>query len=114
MAIASVCPPGSYRSTIAEDGIPCVACPQGYWSKNYGLRERGECIICPPGDNHTTTTHFYNSTLSTIAAANDPTQRSAKFATDMSPFSCTDNTTYIPAINAAILSTKRLANESTN
>jgi hypothetical protein len=32
----------------------------------------------------------------------------------MSPFSCTDNTTYIPAINAAILSTKRLANESTN
>ena len=49
MAIASVCPPGSYRSTIAEDGIPCVACPQGYWSKNYGLREKGECVKCATG-----------------------------------------------------------------
>ena len=36
MSIASLCPPGSYRSTLDEDGIPCIACPQGYWSKNYG------------------------------------------------------------------------------
>lgn len=48
-SIASLCPPGSYRSTLEEDGIPCVTCPQGFWSKNYGLRERGECVKCPPG-----------------------------------------------------------------
>ena len=36
LSVAAVCPPGTYRSTIKEDGIPCVACPQGYWSKNYG------------------------------------------------------------------------------
>jgi hypothetical protein len=58
------------------------------------------------------TKHLANEStnLSTIIAANDPTQRSTKFATDMSPFSCTHNTTYIPAINSAILSAKRLAN----
>ncbi|KAJ1420578.1 hypothetical protein B484DRAFT_399833, partial [Ochromonadaceae sp. CCMP2298] len=48
-SIANLCPPGTYRSTLEEDGIPCIACPQGYWSKNYGLREKGECVKCPPG-----------------------------------------------------------------
>ena len=48
--IANYCPPGTFRSTINVDGISCVSCPQGYWSKNYGLRERGECIRCPPGN----------------------------------------------------------------
>lgn len=36
MSIATLCAPGTYRSTTAVDGIPCVACPQGFWSKNYG------------------------------------------------------------------------------
>jgi hypothetical protein len=46
---ANYCPPGTYRSFLLVDGVPCVACPQGYWSKNYGLREQGECVRCPPG-----------------------------------------------------------------
>ena len=49
MSIANLCAPGTYRSTLVQDGVPCVSCPQGYWSKNYGLREKGECIKCPPG-----------------------------------------------------------------
>eukprot|EP00981_Chlorochromonas_danica_P002026 scaffold413_cov176-Ochromonas_danica.AAC.22 len=49
MSIASLCAPGTYRSTLEEDGVPCVSCPQGFWSKNYGLREKGECIKCPVG-----------------------------------------------------------------
>jgi hypothetical protein len=51
MVIADICPPGTYRSTIDEVGVSCVACPQGYWSKNYGLREKGECVKCAPGMN---------------------------------------------------------------
>jgi hypothetical protein len=47
--LASVCGPGTYRSTIEDSGIACAACPQGTWSKNYGLRESGECILCGPG-----------------------------------------------------------------
>ena len=49
MSIANLCSPGTFRSTVTKDGIPCKACPQGTWSKNYGLREKGECIKCPPG-----------------------------------------------------------------
>ena len=49
MYIANLCAPGTYRSTLDQDGIPCVSCPQGFWSKNYGLREKGECTKCPPG-----------------------------------------------------------------
>src|SRR5690606_26202860 len=37
------------RSTLSNDGQSCVACPQGRWSKNWGLREIGECTKCPPG-----------------------------------------------------------------
>ncbi|RHY68113.1 hypothetical protein DYB30_002543, partial [Aphanomyces astaci] len=48
-AVATICPPGTYRSTFEADGITCVPCPQGTWSKNWGLREVGECILCPPG-----------------------------------------------------------------
>jgi len=49
MYIATLCPPGTFRSTLNEAGIPCIACPQGTFSKNYGLRERGECVRCAPG-----------------------------------------------------------------
>jgi len=49
MSVADVCPPGTYRSTVAVDGVSCIACPQGTWSKNWGLRESGECVKCPPG-----------------------------------------------------------------
>ncbi|KAH9164316.1 hypothetical protein LEN26_000103 [Aphanomyces euteiches] len=48
-AVATICPPGTYRSTLSADGVACVPCPQGTWSKNWGLREVGECILCPPG-----------------------------------------------------------------
>jgi hypothetical protein len=47
--VADICPPGSYRSTVGLDGLPCAACPQGTWSKNWELRERGECGKCPAG-----------------------------------------------------------------
>jgi len=47
--VADICPPGSYRSTSGIDGLPCVACPQGTWSKNWELREMGECMKCPTG-----------------------------------------------------------------
>jgi hypothetical protein len=47
--LADICPPGSYRSTIEGDGITCQTCPQGSWSKNWNLRDKGECTICPPG-----------------------------------------------------------------
>ncbi|CAM9134493.1 unnamed protein product, partial [Chrysoparadoxa australica] len=49
MFIADICPPGTYRSTTAQDGLPCAACPQGTWSKNWELREVGECQWCPTG-----------------------------------------------------------------
>ena len=38
-----------YRSLYEIDGLPCVACPQGKWSKNWELREAGECTNCPTG-----------------------------------------------------------------
>jgi hypothetical protein len=46
---AEICPPGTYRSTLAADGLPCAACPQGTWSKNWQMREQGECTRCPTG-----------------------------------------------------------------
>uniref|UniRef100_A0A7S2LSA9 IPT/TIG domain-containing protein n=1 Tax=Leptocylindrus danicus TaxID=163516 RepID=A0A7S2LSA9_9STRA len=47
--MAEMCPPGTYRSTLEDDGLLCVACPQGTWSKNWQLKENGECTRCPPG-----------------------------------------------------------------
>jgi hypothetical protein len=47
--IADLCPPGTYKGNFVLDGISCIACPQGTWSKQYGLREAGECIKCSPG-----------------------------------------------------------------
>jgi hypothetical protein len=29
--------------------VQCLPCPQGTWSKNWGLREKGECTRCPTG-----------------------------------------------------------------
>ncbi len=49
MAVADICPPGSFRSTLELDGITCQTCPQGTWSKNWHLRDKGECTICPTG-----------------------------------------------------------------
>ena len=46
---AEECGPGTYRSTNDESGNSCLPCPQGTWSKNWGLREMGECTRCPPG-----------------------------------------------------------------
>ncbi|GMH75263.1 hypothetical protein TL16_g06701 [Triparma laevis f. inornata] len=46
---AEICPPGTYRSTLTEDGLPCASCPQGTWSKNWQMREKGECTRCPTG-----------------------------------------------------------------
>lgn len=46
---AAACPPGSYRGILAADGVSCLACPQGIWSKNWELRGIDECITCPPG-----------------------------------------------------------------
>eukprot|EP00984_Skeletonema_dohrnii_P037610 scaffold39855_cov161-Skeletonema_dohrnii-CCMP3373.AAC.4 len=46
---AEECPPGTYRSSNDEDGYDCVPCSQGTWSKNWQLREKGECTRCPPG-----------------------------------------------------------------
>lgn len=47
--IPNLCGPGTFRSAEASSLIPCEACPQGTWSKNYGLTEAGECVKCPPG-----------------------------------------------------------------
>ncbi|CAM9147362.1 unnamed protein product, partial [Choristocarpus tenellus] len=47
--VADICPPGTYRSILDEDGTPCGTCPQGTWSKNWELREAGECLLCPTG-----------------------------------------------------------------
>jgi hypothetical protein len=54
LSVASLCPQGTFIATLTEDGstaliISCLSCPQGTWSKNFGLRERGECIKCAPG-----------------------------------------------------------------
>ena len=48
LAVATLCPPGTYRGANSQD-TQCSACPQGTWSKNYGLRETGECMKCPTG-----------------------------------------------------------------
>lgn len=49
--IADLCPPGTYRGALETDYISCVPCPQGTWSKQYGLREAGECLSCPTGSS---------------------------------------------------------------
>ncbi|TYZ61830.1 hypothetical protein PybrP1_007587 [[Pythium] brassicae (nom. inval.)] len=48
-AVATVCGPGSYRGGLSADGISCLACPQGTWSKNWEIRGVEECIKCAPG-----------------------------------------------------------------
>jgi hypothetical protein len=48
-SVASLCGPGTYHSSDPKDGIPCHTCPEGTWSKQYGLREQGECVKCPTG-----------------------------------------------------------------
>jgi len=45
---ADICPPGTYRDSSDPD-VPCRACPQGTWSKNWHLREKGECTRLPTG-----------------------------------------------------------------
>eukprot|EP00949_MAST-11_sp_MAST-11-sp1_P005202 g5202.t1 len=56
-SVATICPPGTFRSRLGEitgesgfgTGVICQGCPQGTWSKNWELRDAGECIRCPPG-----------------------------------------------------------------
>ncbi|KAH7470624.1 Cell death abnormality protein 1 [Phytophthora ramorum] len=48
-AVATICPPGSYRGSLSADGLACLACPQGTWSKNWELRGLEECLECAPG-----------------------------------------------------------------
>jgi len=45
----SVCRPGTYQSSMDGNEASCMACSEGTWSKNLGLREQAECIKCPPG-----------------------------------------------------------------
>lgn len=44
-----VCPPGSYQGAVDTDAPVCQSCPQGTWSKQWGLRDSTECIRCAPG-----------------------------------------------------------------
>lgn len=46
---SSLLPQGTYRASLEETGGLCTPCPEGTWSKNWGLREKGECIRCAPG-----------------------------------------------------------------
>lgn len=46
---AHFCPPGTYRGSLNSDGVPCITCPQGTWSKNWNLRDEGECVSCASG-----------------------------------------------------------------
>ncbi len=48
---ANFCPPGTYRGSLKLDGIPCITCPQGTWSKNWNLRDKSECVKCASGVN---------------------------------------------------------------
>ena len=58
-AVATICPPGTFRSRLGVaigdssgtvgTGVICAGCPQGTWSKNWELRDAGECTRCPPG-----------------------------------------------------------------
>lgn len=43
-----ICGPGQYRDTTGRE-VQCVDCPQGTWSKNWHLREKGECTRLPTG-----------------------------------------------------------------
>jgi len=44
-----VCPPGTYRSVSADGNPVCQGCPAGTWSKQWELRDAGECTPCSPG-----------------------------------------------------------------
>jgi hypothetical protein len=49
---ALICPPGTYRTiTRPGESVVCKGCPAGTWSKNWELRDAGECTRCPPGVN---------------------------------------------------------------
>ena len=58
-SVATICPPGTFRSRLGVvmgdtsgtpgTGVICAGCPQGTWSKNWELRDAGECRRCPPG-----------------------------------------------------------------
>ena len=56
-SVATICPPGTFRSLLGEvtgmsslgTGVICAGCPQGTWSKNWELRDEGECNRCPTG-----------------------------------------------------------------
>ncbi|KAA0165573.1 hypothetical protein FNF28_03425 [Cafeteria roenbergensis] len=45
----TVCPPGTYRSVSADGNPVCLGCPAGTWSKQWELRDVGECTPCGPG-----------------------------------------------------------------
>lgn len=49
LSTASLCPPGTYRGSLEDDGVSCLNCPQGSWSQNWNARDEGECISCPTG-----------------------------------------------------------------
>ena len=48
-AVAQLCPPGLYLSIQASEGVTCVGCPQGTWSKQWELRDETQCVLCAPG-----------------------------------------------------------------
>ena len=57
-SIATVCPPGTFRefdSGFLTSGgtimgqLICQGCPQGKWSKQWEVRGKSECTMCPPG-----------------------------------------------------------------
>jgi hypothetical protein len=45
----NICGPGTFQTSMDGDETSCLTCPTGTWSKNWGLREAGECIRCPTG-----------------------------------------------------------------
>ena len=44
-----ICSPGTYRHMVEDEGILCMGCPQGTWSKQWELQDVSECVPCPPG-----------------------------------------------------------------
>ncbi len=48
-AEATVCTPGTYRSIIDTDGVICIGCPQGFWSKQWEIQDKAQCVHCAPG-----------------------------------------------------------------
>jgi IPT/TIG domain. len=47
--VADICPPGTYRNLLTKDGIPCLSCPAGTWSRNWNVRDKNECLKCASG-----------------------------------------------------------------